>query len=88
MPPKHWDTENDFTWYDDMDEMQKDDEYLQRIYADLRTKLTPENQKLTTDVHVYPSKKCTYTLDKARIFVRTREFLSREKEKESPVIVA
>ena len=61
------------SWYEDLAEMQRDDVALQRVYRALRTDLSPEARERTRDVHVYPSRRCTYTLAKQRIFVKVRD---------------
>ena len=43
------------TWYEDMEAMQKDDEYLQRIYARLKKELSGEARQKVQHIHVYPS---------------------------------
>ncbi len=53
--------------------MEGDDAFLQDVCARLRTDLPAETRARTTAVHVYPSRRCTYTLDKRRIFVRVRD---------------
>ena len=75
------------TWYTDLDAMQEDDQYLQKVYASLRRELsqwfsymTPKTtvnsqdaQEQTKHVHVYPSVKCSYTIAKERIFIKVRD---------------
>ena len=74
------------TWYDDIQEMQDDDTYLQKIYNELRTMLSEEAANRTQHVHVYPSKKCTYTLDKCRVFVRVWfHFSLWDKKNQMPI---
>lgn len=64
---------DDNTWYDNPLEMLEDDKVLQSILVDLRNDMDIQNRKLIEEVHVYPSKSCTYTLDKSRVFVRMRD---------------
>lgn len=52
--------------------MAADDAVLQRIYATLRADLTPEARARTRTVHVYPSRRCSYTIAKERVFVKVR----------------
>lgn len=61
------------TWYEDLREMREDDEILQTELADLKGSMSPYHRSLVEGVHVYPSRSCTYTLDKARVFVRMRD---------------
>ena len=61
------------TWYTDMRAMQEDDAFLQKVYRNLRRDLTPEALRKTQTVHVYPSKKCSYTIAKERIFLKVRD---------------
>jgi hypothetical protein len=61
------------SWYDDMDAMRRDDEYLQAIVARLRRDLSPEAQARLQHIHAYPSRKCSYNIDKERIFLRVRD---------------
>lgn len=65
------------SWYDDMDEMVRDDAALQRIYRSLRTGLTAEARHRTNRVHVYPSRRCSYTIAKRRIFIKVRDDAGR-----------
>lgn len=60
------------SWYADLDAMSSDDAYLQRNLSDLISRLCPEAQRMLVNIHVYPSKQCTYTVDKRRIFVCPR----------------
>ena len=62
-----------YTWYTDLDTMQEDDRYLQKVYATLRRDLSQEAQEQTKGVHVYPSVKCSYTIAKERIFIKVRD---------------
>lgn len=66
------------TWYADLDRMAEDDAYLQRVYTALRADLTADARRRTRMVHAYPSCRCTYTLDKERIFVKVRDDASGE----------
>lgn len=61
------------TWYDNEQEMVADDRILQQILEDLLADMESHKRQVVEGVHVYPSKRCTYTLDKARIFVRMRD---------------
>jgi hypothetical protein len=61
------------SWYTDEAAMARDDAFLQDVCARLRADLPTETQARTAAVHVYPSQRCTYTLDKRRIFVRVRD---------------
>lgn len=66
------------TWYDDMAEMQADDAHLQTLYWDLLSHLLSQKGCLVDasplrQVHAYPSRTCTYTINKQRIFVRMRD---------------
>ena len=61
------------SWYNNLTEMQEDDAYLQDVYATLRGELSPEAQERTHSIHVYPSKRCSYTIGKERVFVRVRD---------------
>lgn len=57
------------SWYADLDALAADDAYLQGVYARLRRDLGPRARRATRRVHVYPSRGCTYTLGKERVFV-------------------
>lgn len=59
------------TWYTDAALMEADDRHLQRVYR--RLLATARCGRGLRRVHVYPSTRCTYTLDKRRIFVRVRD---------------
>jgi predicted metal-dependent hydrolase len=61
------------TWYTDMKAMQEDDAFLQKVYTELRHDLSPEAKKKTQHVHVYPSRQCSYTIAKERIFLKVRD---------------
>ena len=61
------------TWYEDLDEMARDDAVLQRVYAALRADLSADARARTRAVHVYPSRRCTYTIAKQRVFVKVRD---------------
>jgi hypothetical protein len=61
------------SWYTDMDAMRRDDAHLQAIMERLRKDLSAEAQTRLQHIHVYPSQKCTYTIDKGRVFVRVRD---------------
>ena len=61
------------SWYTDMDAMRRDDAHLQAVMERLRTDLSAEARERLRGIHVYPSQKCTYTIDKERIFVRVRD---------------
>ena len=52
--------------------MQSDDADLTRLVEAARARLCPAVARLVAGVHVYPSRGCTYTLDKRRIFVSLR----------------
>lgn len=45
---------------------------LQDLYAVLRAEIAPEARARIDGVHAYPSRRCTYTLNKQRIFLRMR----------------
>lgn len=65
-------------WYDDLAAMRADDRHLQRVYRRLRRRLRAsgacaQSTAALRHVHVYPSKTCTYTINKRRIFVRMRD---------------
>jgi hypothetical protein len=51
--------------------MVEDDEHLQRNVALLRHRIN--GNAIPRNVHIYPSRNCTYTLDKRRIFVCVRD---------------
>lgn len=57
-------------WYRCLDTMERDDRRLQRLLREVRPRLCPGARARVAHVHVYPSRGCTYTLDKRRIFVR------------------
>lgn len=63
------------TWYEDGEEgeLSEDDHILQNVLVGLLRTMEPERRRQVEGVHVYPSKSCTYTLDKTRIFVRMRD---------------
>jgi hypothetical protein len=61
------------SWYDDLTRMATDDAVLQHTYRRLRADLTPEARRLTDTVHVYPSRRCSYTIGKERVFVKVRD---------------
>lgn len=61
------------SWYDDAAERSADYDYLNRLYAEVRAQLPPEERRRIRHVHAYPSRSCTYTLVKRRIFVRVRD---------------
>lgn len=61
------------SWYDDMDRMERDDEYLQRVFRSLQCDLSEEGRRRTRTVHVYPSLRCSYTIAKQRIFIKVRD---------------
>lgn len=61
------------SWYEDLADREHDDAYLQDIYHRLQTDLPPDAQLRTADVHLYPSRRCTYTIAKQRVFVRVRD---------------
>lgn len=61
------------TWFDDPDEMAREDVHLQRIVRALASRLCPRARRRLETVHVYPSRSCTYTLDKRRVFVCCRD---------------
>lgn len=60
------------SWYEDIEEMKRDDAYLQSVYNGLWSELPMEARRRTEQVHCYPSRRCTYTIGKQRIFVRVR----------------
>jgi hypothetical protein len=53
--------------------MQADDALVQRVYEQVRAELSPAARERTQHVHIYPSRRCTYTIAKERIFVRVRD---------------
>jgi hypothetical protein len=57
--------------------MEADDALIQRVYAQVRAELSPAARERTQHVHVYPSRRCTYTIAKERIFVRVRDHNDR-----------
>lgn len=57
----------------DVERMKMDDRHLQPLYADIRKQLSRCARVTLHDVHAYPSMRCTYTLDKRRVFVRMRD---------------
>ena len=60
------------SWYEDdgdLERMRAEDRYLQAVYRRLRRRC-PHLSAATAGVHVYPSRHCTYTVNKRRIFVR------------------
>lgn len=61
------------SWYDDLNVMLTDDIHLQRNVKVLKDRLCSEAQERLRDVHVYPSQRCTYTVDKRRVFVCPRD---------------
>lgn len=61
------------SWYEDIEEMEHDDAYLQTIYDRLWKELPMEARRRIDGVHCYPSRQCTYTIGKRRIFVRVRD---------------
>lgn len=61
------------TWYHNMEVMRDDDTHLQSIYNTLRAHLSLCGRFQLRNVHAYPSRTCTYTLDKRRVFVRMRD---------------
>lgn len=61
MPPK--------SWYTDHRALAADHAYLQDVYARLRRDLGPAARRATRRVHAYPSRGCTYTLNKERVYV-------------------
>ncbi len=61
------------SWYDDITEMERDDAYLQTIYDKLWSELSLDARRRIDSVHVYPSRRCTYTIGKQRIFIRVRD---------------
>jgi hypothetical protein len=50
------------SWYVNMDEMEDDDRFIQDIYVQLRQEMSPEAVEKTQSVHIYPSRRCTYTI--------------------------
>ena len=60
-------------WYEDMDAMARDDAHLNAVFDRLREELSPDARDRIASVHIYPSRLCTYTIDKQRIFVRVRD---------------
>lgn len=61
------------SWYDDVEAMEGDDAYLNAIVDRLIAELSSEARKRVAGVHIYPSRQCTYTINKQRIFVRVRD---------------
>jgi hypothetical protein len=53
--------------------MKADDAFLQTIYAEVRRDLAPATARRIRHIHVYPSRRCSYTISKQRIFLRTRD---------------
>jgi hypothetical protein len=48
------------SWYEDLGEMARDDEWLQTVYQRLRWELSAEARARTRTVHVYPSRRCSH----------------------------
>jgi predicted metal-dependent hydrolase len=65
------------TWYNDLQAMEEDDKYLQSVYRQLQADLAPDVQSRIPATHIYPSRKCTYTIAKQRIFVKVRDAQGR-----------
>lgn len=65
------------SWYDDPGERARDDALLQDAYRQVRAGLPPATRRRLRRVHAYPSRGCTYTLSKRRIFVRVRDAAGR-----------
>ena len=69
------------TWYADdrLATMRRDDAHLQRVYRAVRRRVLHHNQchpawqQRLQGVHAYPSRACTYTIGKRRLFVRVRD---------------
>ena len=64
------------SWYDRMEDMRADDHHLQRLYDHVRARLgarCARARRRLRFVHVYPSRHCTYTVNKLRVFVRVRD---------------
>ena len=64
---------DDGPWYDDLAAMAADDARLAALAARARARLCPDLRRRVAGVHVYPSRGCTYTLDKRRVFVSVRD---------------
>ena len=60
------------SWYTDLEAIAQDETALQRVYSSLRADLSTEARERTSHVHVYPSRRCSYTIAKERIFIRVR----------------
>lgn len=59
-------------WYRDLGQMQRDDGRLQALFHRLVEDLAAHGctgMQKKTSVHVYPSRSCTYTINKRRVFV-------------------
>lgn len=64
---------DDGPWYDDPDAMARDDAHLAARVAEVHAVLCPAWRARLARVHVYPSRGCTYTLGKRRVFVGVRD---------------
>lgn len=53
--------------------MIEDDRHLQRNWQTVIRGMCTDAQAQAARVHVYPSRTCTYTIDKRRIFVCVRD---------------
>lgn len=64
-------------WYTDLRAMAEDDARLVALTDRARRRLCPDLRRRLAGVHVYPSRGCTYTLDKRRVFVSVRDEAGR-----------